>query len=120
VRSRVATVEAYVSEAPLERRNALALLRGLCLEELPGFEEAVRYGMPSYVRSGVVEVAFASQKAHISLYVLREDAFRANAERFSGLSMGKGCIRFRRPEQIDPQAVRLLLRAAAVDGGPLC
>ena len=65
-------------------------------------------------------VAFASQTAYISLYVLRRAALEANSEQLSGLSVGKGCIRFRRPEQIDPTVVRALLRSTASDTGPVC
>jgi uncharacterized protein YdhG (YjbR/CyaY superfamily) len=120
VRSDASTVEEYVAEAPAERRNALELLRRLCREELSGFDEEMAYGMPAYLRDGVVEVGFASQKAYISLYILRQDALDAGAERLAGLSLGKGCVRFARPEQVDPAVVRELLKAAATDSGPLC
>ncbi len=95
-------------------------MRRLCLEELRGFTEAMRYGMPSYERDGEVEIGFASQKAYISFYVLRQAALEANASRLEGLSVGKGCIRFRRPEQIDEETVRLLLAATVADDGPIC
>jgi uncharacterized protein YdhG (YjbR/CyaY superfamily) len=114
------SIDEYIGEASLERRDALTLLRRLCREELSGFEEAMRYGMPSYLRDDTVEVAFASQKAHISLYILRQAALDANAQRLRGLSVGKGCIRFRSPEQIDPTTVRALLRATASDSGQIC
>jgi uncharacterized protein YdhG (YjbR/CyaY superfamily) len=120
VRSDAGTVGEYISEAPVERRDALELLRRLCGEELSGFDEAMRYGMPSYLRGDVVEVAFASQKTYVSLYILRQAALQANAEGLVGLSVGKGCIRFRRPEQIDPTVVRALLSATATDAGPVC
>ena len=120
MRSDAHTVAAYIDEAPLERRDALRLLRRLCREELSGFEESLQHGMPAYLRGGAVEVGFAGQKAHISLYVLRTEAFEANRDRFAGLSIGKGCIRFRRPEQIDPEVVRALLTDAARDTGPIC
>ena len=68
----------------------------------------------------MVEVGFASQKAYISLYVLREAAVAANADRLAGLSVGKGCIRFRRPEQIDPELVRALLAATLAGDGSVC
>jgi uncharacterized protein YdhG (YjbR/CyaY superfamily) len=119
VRSEAATVEEYIAQAPPARRDALDLLRGLCREELPGFEEAMRYGMPSYLRGDAVEVAFASQKAYISLYILRRAALEAGAEGLAGLSVGKGCIRFRRPEQIDPPTVRAMLRATVADPGEI-
>jgi uncharacterized protein YdhG (YjbR/CyaY superfamily) len=120
VRSRASSVEEYVAEAPAERREALALLRRLCREELAGFDEEVRHGMPCYLRDDVVEVAFASQKAYISFYALRRAALEANSERLSGLSVGKGCIRFRRPEQIDAALIRALLRSTTSDTGPVC
>jgi len=104
----------------VERREALTLLRRLCREELAGFDEGLRYGMPSYLRDDVVEVAFASQKAYISLYVLRRAALEASRERLGSLSVGKGCILYRRPEQIDAAVVRALLRSTASDTGPVC
>lgn len=110
----------YIAESPEERRRGLELLRRLCRDELSGFDEAMRYGMPSYLRDDAVEVAFANQKAYISLYVLRQAAIAANAERLSGLSVGKGCIRFRRPDEIDASVVRALLRSTVTDSGPIC
>jgi uncharacterized protein YdhG (YjbR/CyaY superfamily) len=113
-------VEAYIKAAPAERREALELLRRLCREELSGYDEAIRYGMPVYLRDGVVEIGFASQKAYISFYVTRQAALRANIGRLEGLSVGKGCVRYRRPEQIDPEVVRALLVASVADTGPVC
>ncbi len=51
---------------------------------------------------------------------LRQAALAAGAEILAGLSVGKGCIRFRRSEQTDPAAVRVLLRAMVADAGPIC
>jgi uncharacterized protein YdhG (YjbR/CyaY superfamily) len=113
-------VVAYIEDAPAEHREALELLRRLCLEELRGFTEAMRYGMPSYERAGEVEIGFAGQKAYISLYVLRQAALEANISRLGGLAVGKGCIRFRRAEQIDEETVRSLLAATFADDGPIC
>jgi uncharacterized protein YdhG (YjbR/CyaY superfamily) len=118
--SRAMTVADYIAGAPAERREALGLLRRLCLEELAGFEEAMQHGMPSYLRDGAMEVAFASQRAYISLYILRQPAVAANRDALAGLSVGKGCIRFRTPAQIAPDTVRALLRATVADTGPIC
>jgi uncharacterized protein YdhG (YjbR/CyaY superfamily) len=120
VRSGTATVEDYIAEAVPDRRPSLELLRELCLDELQGFEEAMRYGMPSYLRDGAVEIAFASQKAYISFYVLRQDALDANLDRVQGLSLGKGCIRFRTPDRIDADTVRAFLSSTAKSTGSIC
>jgi uncharacterized protein YdhG (YjbR/CyaY superfamily) len=120
MKSKATTVEEYLADVPEERRRALETLRTLCLEELAGYEEGMHYGMPSYSRDGsAVEVAFASQKSYISLYVL-ESVVKANAHLLEHLSVGKGCIRFKRPEQIDPMVVRPLLSGSAADSGPIC
>lgn len=121
MKSNATTVEGYLAEVPEEQRPALETLRELCLDELPGYAEGMRYGMPSYSRDGdAVEVAFAGQKKYISLYVLRESVMEANAHLLGGLSVGKGCIRFERPEQVDPAIVRPLLSGSAADTGPIC
>jgi uncharacterized protein YdhG (YjbR/CyaY superfamily) len=120
VRSDAATVGEYIAAAPEERRDALRLLHRLCSEELTGFDEVMRYGMPGYLRAGEVEVGFASQKQYLALYILRQAVMDEHAERLAGLSLGKGCIRFRRPEQIDPESVRALLAAVVADTGPVC
>jgi uncharacterized protein YdhG (YjbR/CyaY superfamily) len=120
MKSEATTVEGYLADVPEERRQALETLRTLCLDELAGYEEGMQYGMPSYSRDGTaVEVAFASQKNYISLYVMRESVIKANTNLLDGLSVGKGCIRFKRPEQIDPTVVRPLLSGAAADTGPI-
>lgn len=70
-----------------------------------GFE----YGMPSYKRNGQPEVAFASQKNYIALYFMKKDVLTQNASLLKGLDTGKGCIRFRTPEQVDLGLVEKLL-----------
>ena len=115
------TVDEYLAAAPAKRRAALETLRGLCLDELAGYHEGMDYGMPSYSRDGAaVEVAFASQRNHISLYIMRTSVIKANAHLLEGLSVGKGCIRYARPEQVDPEIVRPLLADSAADTGRIC
>lgn len=119
--SRATTVGEYIAGAPEERRPALETLRALCLDELTGYVEGMQYGMPFYSRDGnAVEVAFASPKNYISLYLLRQSVVDAHAHLLEGLSVGKGCIRFRRAEQVDPAIVRPLLSGSAADTGPIC
>jgi uncharacterized protein YdhG (YjbR/CyaY superfamily) len=120
VQSEARTVDAYLAEAPAHRRPALELIRSLCLDELAGFDESMAYGMPSYRRDGEVEVGFANQKGFIALYMLRQGAVSAARDRLGDLSVGKGTIRFRNPDQINPEVVRALLRATVADTGAIC
>jgi uncharacterized protein YdhG (YjbR/CyaY superfamily) len=110
MQSTAATVDEYMQTVPPERRAALTTLRRLCREILTGYDESMQYGMPSYSRNGVVDVAFNSQKNYISLYVKQAlvDQYR---DRFK--NVGKGCIRYTKPEQIDFAIVTKLLEGTA-------
>jgi uncharacterized protein YdhG (YjbR/CyaY superfamily) len=113
-------VDGYLAEMAEGRREALTRLRQLCCTELKGFEEVMAYGMPAYERDGAAEIAFASQKQYVSFYLLRSDVREAFTERLAVQDMGKGCLRFRKPESIDFDLVRDLLRATAAAPGKIC
>ena len=109
MQSKAKDVAAYLEDVPQDRRECLTRLRNLCLETLTGYEEGMEFGMPSYKREGVIEVAFASQKNHISLYVMKENVVNANRVLLAGASVGKGCIRYSKPEKVDFGVVEKLL-----------
>ena len=113
-------VDDYMAAAPPGQQPALEALRDACLQLLPGFSESLRYGMPSYQRDEDVEIAFASQKDHVSLYVLHTDVVNAHLPRLERLSIGEGCIRYRHPEQIDMDVVRSMLMMNALTSGVTC
>lgn len=108
--SKVTDVASYIEDVPAERRAAIEKLRGLCRKHLAGYEECMEFGMPAYRRNGAVEVGFASQKQYIALYIMKKDVVDEFREALAAASIGKGCIRFKRPEQIDFAVVQQLLR----------
>jgi len=115
-------VTTYLEEVPPERKAALAELRKLCLATLTGFEESMTYGMPAYSRNGVAEVGFASQKHFIALYILRTDVMKSHADQLkgAGISHGKGCIRYSKPEKIDFEVVAGMLKDMVTSSGAVC
>ena len=113
-------VDDYMAAAPPGQQPALEALRDACLQLLPGFSESLRHGVPSYQRDEHVEIAFASQKDYVSLYVLHTDVMNAHLPRLEGLSVGKDCIRYRHPEQIDMDVVRSMLMMNALTSGVTC
>lgn len=122
MQSAAKTVNAYIKEAPAARQEALTRLRELCRTILTDFKESMAYGMPGYSRNGVLEVGFASQKNFISLYILRTDVMLAHRYMLNvpGISFGKGCIRYSKPENIDYKVVEKLLRATQQSTGEVC
>jgi uncharacterized protein YdhG (YjbR/CyaY superfamily) len=122
MQSKARDVTTYINEAPADRRDALVRLRELYLAELDGFEETMDYGGPSYKRNGVVEVGFASQKNFIGLYILRTDVMNAHRDLLKGrgVSIGKGAIRYSKPERINFKVVESMLRGTLESTGPVC
>jgi len=121
MQSKAKDVDTYIDEVPEERREAISKLRMLCNEILDGYEESMEYGMPSYKLSGgEVEIAFASQKNYISLYILKEPVMDANRHLLEGLNLGKGCIRYTKPDKINFEIVRKMLTESRQSDSQIC
>lgn len=109
------TVEEYLAELTDERREAIQAVRQTVLENLPqGYEEAVNWGKityqvpleiypDTYNKQPLMYAALASQKNHMSLYLMGiymdeeakdafEDAYKATGKRYD---VGKSCVRFK-------------------------
>ena len=120
MRSDADDVDSYLALVPEGRRAVLSEMRDACRGLLAGFAESMSYGMPTYSRDGVAEVAWASQKRYISVYVMRADVLNAHRGQLAGLDVGKGCIRYRSPAAVDFTIVRSMLSAVAASRGPVC
>jgi uncharacterized protein YdhG (YjbR/CyaY superfamily) len=121
MQSKAQTVDEYLQEVPENRQAVLAQLRDLCLDKLTGYEESMAYGMPSYnQKDGEVEIAFASQKNYISLYILKEEVLNKYREELAHLNLGKGCIRYPKPQQIDFTVVAQLLVDSYQSDSEIC
>lgn len=120
MQSKTDNVKDYLKTVPLDRKTTIERLRSLCLDNLIGFEETMEYGMPSYRRNGVVEVAFNSQKNFITLYILRKDVLDRHRDKLTDLSLGKGCIRYSKPEKMKIDIVEKLLVDTFKSRGIIC
>lgn len=119
MQSKAKTVTAYVKQVPAGRREAILKLRELCRKHLTGFKESMDNGGPVYTRNGVAEVGFASQRNYIGLYILRTDVMLAHRYLLNipGVTLGKGAIRYSKPEKIDFKVVEKLLKATKESTG---
>jgi hypothetical protein len=116
--SNAKTVEAYLESLPADRREALTAVRRAIRDAMdPDYSEDMQYGMIGYAvphrvfpagyhcdpAQPLMFAALASQKGHMSLYLMSvymdpgdlawfQDAWQATGRR---LDMGKSCIRFR-------------------------
>jgi hypothetical protein len=134
MQSQAKTPELYLAELSEDRKNALGKLRTTILDNLPkGFEEVMSYGMIGYVvphsiypngyhcnpKLPLPYINIASQKNYIAMYHLGvygdEDIlnwFVAEHPKHSKtkLDMGKGCIRFKKIDDIPYDLIAELVR----------
>ena len=118
------TPEEYIENIPDNRKEAVRKLRKIILENLPkGFTETIDYGMIGYVvphsiypkgyhanpKLPLPFINLASQNIFIALYHMglyaNKDLLGWFTKEYSNhtkqkLDMGKGCMRFKNPEQI--------------------
>ncbi|MFE2941528.1 hypothetical protein ACFXKG_21095 [Streptomyces sp. NPDC059255] len=87
-------------------------------QALQHFESAYRWwvsnGSPGPARFGMILAAGGRR------YLMRSDVREAFEERLAGQDMGKGCLRLIRPENIDFDLLRDLLKATAIRPGKIC
>jgi len=124
MQSTAKTVNDYINELPEERQTAFLKLRESVLKNIPkGFEEQMSYGMLGYVvphsiypngyhctpKLPLPFISIGSQKNfivmhHLGLYANPKllEWFTAEYPKHSKLKldMGKGCIRFKKMDQI--------------------
>jgi len=96
--------QAYREAVDGPQRELLEALRDLVREVAPDIPESIGSGMLDY--PGLANLG--AQKNYVSLYVAPAVLAR-HRDAFSGIDCGKSCIRFRRVEQVEPEAVRKLL-----------
>ena len=90
-------------EAPL--REVLEAVRSVVLEVVPEDRECIGHGMLDY--PGLANLA--AQKDYVALYVAPA-VLERHRDAFPGVSAGKSCLRFKRLDQAQPDALRTLLR----------
>ena len=114
MKSTAESVDDYVAQVDERWRPTVEHLRSSCLEHLGGYQEVMAYGMPTYMLDGEVEVGFARQVKYLSLYIAKKGVLDAHRDQLQNLSLGKGCIRFQRPDQVDWSVIEVLLRETVV------
>ena len=135
VQSKATTVDQYLDELPPDRRETVAAIRDLVLENLPaGYEETMSFGMIGYVVPLKVQpetyngqpleyVALASQKNYISLYLMNVYGHKETQEWFlkaykaSGkkLNMGKSCVRFKKIDDLPLDVIARVVSLTPMD-----
>jgi hypothetical protein len=135
VTSAAQTPEAYLAELPEERRKVITQLRELIRKNIPkGYVESVNWGMltweiplkkypNTYNGKPLGYVALAAQKNSYSLYLMgpygdakqAEELKKAFDKAGKKLDMGKSCVRFRKPEDLELNAIAKAIASTPPD-----
>lgn len=113
VQDRAVTVDEYIAAADPDRREALRALREVIRDAVPQAREEIRHKMPYYAYHGDL-VAFAAQKNHFSVYVMGP-RLADHLHELGKLNCGKGCIRFKRLEELPLDVLREIVRETAAE-----
>jgi len=138
MQSKSTTVKGYLEELPSERVESFNKLRTIILKNIPkGFEECMSYGMIGYVvphklypkgyhcdpKLPLPFVALGSQKNFIALHHMGIYGNSKLLEWFvneypkhskAKLDMGKGCIRFKKMDDIPYKLIGELMKKVNV------
>jgi uncharacterized protein YdhG (YjbR/CyaY superfamily) len=121
------TPEAYIAHLEEPRRSIIQAIHDAIRKAAPKLQPHIAYGMLSYGtmiqtyangrQAETSVIALASQKQHVSLYMCAPDGdgylVEKNAERLGKVSVGKGCIRFKKIEDLNLKAAMDLVKQAA-------
>jgi uncharacterized protein YdhG (YjbR/CyaY superfamily) len=103
------SVSHYISSQPENAQGMLRRVRSAIRKAVPGAEEVISYGIPTYKLSGEAVIYFAGWKQHYSLYPATSQVVAAFENDLALYKINKGTIRFSLSE---PVPVRLIERIA--------
>lgn len=86
-------LDQYIKSFPKNVQITLQSLRVTINKAIPGAEEVIRYGMPTFRLNDENLVYFAGYKTHIGFYPTPSAIVKFEKE-LSGYSTSKGCVRF--------------------------
>jgi len=128
-------VEEYLNELPDDRKESLSTVREVIIQNLPtGYDEVMNWGMityevplerfpETYNDKPLMYAALASQKNHMSLYLMGcymspdirkkfEDAYKKSGKKFD---TGKSCIRFKKAQDLSLELIGKTIGSMSVE-----
>lgn len=88
----ITSIDEYIAEFPEEIQSLLKKMRTAIQKAAPKAEEAIKYGMPTFVQYGNL-VHFAANKAHIGFYPSPSGITNFEKE-LKAFKTSKGAIQF--------------------------
>lgn len=103
---RPATIDEYLAPLPAEQRAALQKVRKTVRAAVPGAEECISYGLPTFKIEGKAFFYFGAAARHCAIYGAVERDLQEDLADFE--TNGKGTIRFQPNRPLSAALVRKL------------
>lgn len=112
----VSSPKEYLQQLPHDwRREKVHALRDIIKEKGPKLDERISYKMLAYGVGEEDVFCLNAQKNYVSFYVGNASKVDPNGELLEGLSVGKGCIRFKRTVEVSETRIdEFIERAVAM------
>ena len=103
-----ASVDEYIAGFPDDVRKILEDIRRTIRKVEPGFQEAIRYGIPTFQWNGKNVIHFAGYKNHVGVYPAPRESeeFREELSAYKG---GRGTVQFPLSEPIPHDLIRRIV-----------
>ncbi len=102
------TIELYIRAQSKERQSVLREMYQIIKSVAPDAEEAIKYGMPTFVGNSNL-VHFAAMKGHLGFYPAPSAIIHFVAE-LKNYSTSKGCIRFSYNEPLPKKLIDQIVK----------
>ena len=135
MQSKANSVEQYLNDLPEDRKESLSIVREAIVKNLPtGYVEVMNWGMityevpletfpDTYNGKPLMYVALASQKNHMSVYLMGcymspeirkkfENAYKQSGKKFDA---GKSCIRFKKAQDLSLELIGKTIGSMSVE-----
>jgi uncharacterized protein YdhG (YjbR/CyaY superfamily) len=106
---KINTIDSYIATYPDQIQEILAKLRNLIHKEVPDAQEAIKYGIPTFVLNGRNLIHFAAFTHHIGLYPT-PDPIVAFKKELSIYKQTKGAVQFPLDKPIPYDLIRLIVK----------
>jgi len=104
----------YLTDVPEPQRAELERVRRVVTRAVPGAEEALSYGMPTFKYKRRPLLGLRAAKNHLSVFPFSSRAVDAARPALTGFELSKGTVRFT-PEKPIPDSALEQLIACRID-----
>jgi uncharacterized protein YdhG (YjbR/CyaY superfamily) len=107
------SVDDYIAAQPRAARRALKRVQSIIRRSVPGAEEVISYGIPTYKLHGRPVVYFGGWTGHYSLYPSNDRLVAAFKKELEPYEVSKGTIRFPLSEPVPAKLVEAIVKFRA-------